>query len=168
MIEVGRIGECRDLITRNLILRHSSEKVGGRRRRQTEVGGRGQHGQPHLRPHTHGVVVVVHHVLALEVGARQHHVLALHQVLQHEGGLRLGEVLVGELRVELVGDAIGVTPPVRDQMPLVDEVLGTQVAVVGPVHGHALLMTALVEHEVALETERLAAVRADIGAVPRV
>lgn len=100
--------------------------------------------------------------------SRQHHVLPFHQMFQHEGGLCLGEVLVGELCVELVGDTIGVTPAMRHQMSLVYKVLGTEVTMVRPVHGHALLMTALVEHEVSLETECLAAVGADVGAIPGV
>lgn len=100
--------------------------------------------------------------------SRQHHVLSFHQVFQHEGGLCLGEVLVRELCVELVRDTIGVTPAMGHQMSLVYKVLGTEVAMVRPVHGHSLLMTALVEHEIALETECLATVRADIGAIPGV
>lgn len=127
-----------------------------------KVRGRGEHWQPHLGAHTDRVVVV-------SCAGGQHHVLTLHQMLQHERGLCLGEVLVvREPGVELVGDTIGVTPPVRHQVAFVNEILGTEVTVVGSVHGHPLLMTALVEHEVSLESERLATVCADVGTVPGV
>lgn len=67
--------------------------------------------------------------------------------------------------MKLVGDAIGVTPSVRDQMTFVYKVLGTQVTMIGPIHGHALLMTPLMEHEVSLETECLPTVRAYIRTI---
>lgn len=91
------------------------------------------------------------------------HVLLLHQVFQHER--RIGAVVFSELSGLELLFGVGVTAPVRHQVALAHEVLGAQVATERTIGRHALLMGPLVEQEVALEAERLAAVGAHVRAI---